>query len=84
MGVEGEIVFGKEVEFDYASAEKYKLAAKFMVQVAEQCFNLKMPREIADCWGDTLELMYYIDHVLDHIKTPYDRTQFMNYEVRER
>lgn len=79
MRIERTPIIDHGLKFNKKSAELYRRASKLMVNVAEQCFKIKLPQAISDCWGDTLELMYYADHVLDHIKDKDNRTEFAHH-----
>lgn len=69
------------VEFDSISANRYKSAAKFMVSAAGECFGIQIPPVVATCWENTLELMYYTDHILDHLQSASERQQFGQHAI---
>lgn len=76
---EGKILFTPGLEFDKKSVDRYRVAAKFMVKVASDCFNIRLPQVVSNCWEDSLELLYYSDHILDNLKSKEERTQFAQY-----
>jgi len=76
METERKIVLDNAVSFETDSVEKYRLAAMFMAVVAENCFEIELPVQVVECWRATLELMYYADHVLDHVGEANDKLNF--------
>lgn len=46
MNSERKIVIDGGANFEADSVEKYRLAATFMVVVAEECFGIEFPEEV--------------------------------------